>query len=150
MSSDFVADTRISAAERTFGIAAAPAEAFVLGDDTALTHAHLTFGTCYKVIAGIASNQGDALVAGQKVHFLGKTEVPDTQALILYFSLPDGAPLTLRFVGLAPQQPDTRRYFRDAETILKPVLWDRSARGKQLIAARAVLLHLREQHGGTV
>lgn len=149
MTGDFQAETKIEAAARTFGLAQDPARAFVAGDDSVLTHEHLEFGKLYKVTEGIASNRGDALASGQKVHFLGKIEEAESQALHLFFSLPDGTPLDLRFVALAPQEADTRRYLRDAKAILRPALWDASKRGKQLTAARAVLLHLRQQEVST-
>ena len=137
---------RLAAAVRTFGLAPGPTEAFVRGRVKTLDHAPLQFGKRYTVTAAIASNRGDALTVGQSVFFLG-ADIPSATALALYFETVEGRPLCLQFDGDAPQQADTRRYFRDIEAHLRPVRIDLSKRRKTLTAARAVLLHLRKTGG---
>ena len=130
-------DTRLDALAAQFDL---PLEA--LHGYAELDYEHLIFGTKYKVAEDIASNQGDALRKGDKVYFLGATSDHDTD-VSLYFER-DGTHLTLRFNANVPQEADAKRYFRNIETTLRPVLLDLSKRSKQLIAARAVLLHLRK------
>lgn len=141
-------EQKLDAAVRIFKLAHAPAAAFLAGRDDALDYDPLTFGQYYVVTQPIASNRGDALVVGQKVYFLGADCRSDTD-LALHFETKQGERLCLWFDGDAPQTADTRRYFRDIDTVLRPVALDLSKRRKNLTAAKAVLLHLRTDEGLT-
>lgn len=144
MSREVSNSSQIDAFTRTFAVPQVVAKGYIAGADDALAYAHLAFGQQYNVTESIASNDGDALHRGDKIHFLGCTNIAETGVLTLYFETTDGETRRLCFNPDAPQEPDTRRYFRNIEDTLRPVLLDLSRRRKKLIAARAVLIHLRK------
>lgn len=136
-------EDKVAALAARFDLVDAPALAFVRGAVGDLDYAHLVFGTKYRVTADIASNEGDALRRGDRVYFLGA--VTDAQGVLTLHFERKGMDVALRFNADAPQEPDTRRYFRNIETTLRGVVFDLSRRRKQLVAARAVLVYLRQQ-----
>ncbi len=139
-----VEDRMVSAAE-TFDLPLGAVRWYVEGKHYHLDHGPLHFGKRFRVMKGIASNLGDALVAGQDVRFVG-AEHPSGTELVLYFESPKSDKIVLHFDQNAPQQPDRTRYLRDATAHFRPVLFDFAARRKRLVAAHAVLFHLRSQH----
>ena len=139
---------RVISVSETFDIPLAVATAHVLGGCDVFAHNKLRFGKRYRVIETIASNDGDALSAGERAHFVGAVEQPHRGGVDLYFDVA-GQTRALKFNPDAPQEADKRRYFRNIDKILRPVLWDISKRGKHLTAARAVLLHMRKQEALT-
>lgn len=128
-----------------FEIPPEPVQGYVTGSLYDLDHGPLKFGKRYRVTKEIASNRGDALMIGQDVRFVGADHRSGSE-LVLHFETPSGDRSVLHFDQNAPQVPDKRRYLRDAAAHFRPIMFDFSARKKRLLAAQAVLFHLRNQY----
>ncbi len=145
LTSDQTTEDRILATSATFDIPDGAVRGFVLERHYDLDHGPLHFGKRYRVTQAIASNLGDELRVGQDVRFVG-AEHPSGTELVLYFETPKGERLVLHFDQNARQDPDRRRYLRDAAAHFRPTVFDFGPRRKRLTAAHAVLFHLRSQH----
>lgn len=138
-------EARLNAAVEIFDLPHGPALGYMTGALYDLDHGPLKFGKRYRVTQSIASNRGDALVAGQNLRFLGADHRTGTE-LLLHFEAHEGDKTVLHFDQNAPQSPEKRRYLRDAAAHFRPILIDFSKRRKRLLAAHAVLFHLRTEH----
>jgi len=144
MPSEIIPQDKVLSVARIFDVPVAVATAHAQGAEDVLVYGPLRFGQMYRVTETIVSNDGDALTKGERAHFLGAVTQPDSSGVALYFDVA-GQIRVLRFTPDAPQQPDARRYFRNIDATLRPVRFDFGKRGKQLIAARSVMLHLRQK-----
>ena len=138
-------EDQVLATARIFDLPSGPALGYVMGRLYDLDHGLLHFGKRYRVTQGVSSNLGDALDVGLDVRFVGADHRNGTE-LILHFETPNGDKPLLHFDQNAPQVPEKRRYLRDAAAHFRPVLFDFAARRKRLMAAQAVLFHLRDKH----
>jgi hypothetical protein len=144
MSRDFFATSaNVTKAVALFDLAAEPAELFVGGMNGGIDFAGLMLGTRYRLKQDLRANRAGALAKGEKVHFLGFQSLND-KGLRLFFERA-GAKVTLEFdCAATPAEGQVGRIHRGADH-MAPVWLDLSKRSKRLLAARAVLIHLKSR-----
>lgn len=128
-----------------YDLDAEPAQMFVAGQNGGLDYAGLRFGAKYRATADLKASSSGALAKGDKVYFLGYQIFADRDGLRLYLERPDQTKLQLNFDGDSAEEPGVVRMITRGADHFATTTFDFLKRRKQLIAARAVLLHLRKK-----
>ncbi|SMY06651.1 DUF3601 domain-containing protein [Flavimaricola marinus] len=152
MSHDFAGvHPQVDALVNLYGLPARPARQFVRGLSGRLDFAGLSFGTRYRVTKDLFANIGGRLSKGEKVHFLGCYVFPHKNGLRLYVERANGEQVKLEFDCSAAHEPGVVARVHNGLDYFAPIVFDMSKRTRKLLAARAVLLHLKKKepdHGG--
>lgn len=148
--SDLTADyPQIDALVRHYDLARSPIHHFVTGDRGHLDHDTLRFGSLYRLRRGIAGNVGGRLEAGKRVRFLGARVPGWDEVTQLWFETVRGEARLLEFAPTQPADEGTCARVPETAEVFAPAWLDLSKRRRQLLGARAILIHYRRTFGDT-